>query len=469
MEYETMVKSLQGLVKALEAGNVNVAPGQLTQGGALSVDDLSSVMAVVGAREKHLILADMLKTESCRSVLYQFNRQLSPGGLGYAAQGEGNVGQEETSEYIRATVPMAFYSHVRRVTHVANIVESMDGRKAEERVAEDAAKKALMDIELDSFRALEDFTTSGVFDGSPLSIPQLPGMHGIFLQIRQSDGDRRTQDTVFQTYGSSESVVVNIGGPLTQGVIEDMRKQSEINFGEAEDLIIDPRTLATYNKISFGKERIVLAGTAQDSTGATLKRQFVASGTVDIKSSHFLRGRYSSDPIRKQSPAAPTVASVTSTTIATVTTPFVAGEKYWYIATGANETGESGKSAAVQGTVVTTGDSLQAAITPGSGTNRYFNVYRSPTNGTVASSKFVGRVIAAASGNTTFIDLGNKLPGFVTCILIDRNTHEMRELKSFTREKLAQTDLSTPEAYYRFVTVVSTLPRQNTLGENATP
>jgi len=35
---------LQGLVKALEAGGYNAAPGTLVQGSALQVEDLSPVM-----------------------------------------------------------------------------------------------------------------------------------------------------------------------------------------------------------------------------------------------------------------------------------------------------------------------------------------------------------------------------------------------------------------------------------------
>jgi hypothetical protein len=69
---------------------------------------------------------------------------------------------------------MAYYSHLRRVTLVANLVETVDGKKAEERAASDAALKLAGDIEFDLFRGKADFSNAGVFDGNPSLIPPCP-------------------------------------------------------------------------------------------------------------------------------------------------------------------------------------------------------------------------------------------------------------------------------------------------------
>jgi hypothetical protein len=462
------IEAIQSLTKALEAGGYNAMPSNLVQGAALQVEDLSPVMELVTFDDSHLKLAKMIETESCKSTLAQFNRQLSYGMFGGSAQLEGNIGQEETSDYVRITVPMCFYSHTRRVTLVANLVDTSDGKKADERAAADAAKKLAADIEFDCFRGRADFSNAGVFDGNPLALPIMANMFGVDVQVRQSDIQRNAHDLMLGEYGSDESVVIYAGGNLTQDNVEDSTTRSAMNLGDADQLVVDPKVLSAYNKITYGKERIVLAGSAQDSTGAELKKQWVSTGTCSIEPSRFLSGKTRPQSARARGPLAPTnISGVASHTVAAAPTTFKAGDKYYYFATSANEVGESAACAAVQGTVVADGDQLWATITHPAGTVRYFNVYRSLAGGTAASAKFIGRVMLAAGASTTvFYDLNNKSPGFVTGFLVQHNTMKMFELSPYSRLKLAVSDLSTPEAHFRFLTLGLTQPRKNVLLDN---
>jgi hypothetical protein len=464
-----LVKNIQDLVKALEAGTyAGTAPGNLTQGSALQVEDLSPVMQNVTFEEKDMVLQKMVDSRPAKSTLWQFNRQLSYGIFGGSAQLEGNVGEEEISDYVRVTVPMCFYSHTRKVTIASTMVETSDGRKSDEREAASAALKIAGDIEFDLFRGLADFSNGGVFDGNPLAVPQLPNMHGVDLQVRQSDAQRQAQDLMFGEYGSGTSVVVSGGGTLTQTIIENAAVRSRMNFGKADLLLIDPLVHATYNKIAFDKERIILAGTPQDATGADLRRQFVSGGTVKLEESRFLSGKTGPAPIRRNSPGTPTLTSAVSTTTAGIVTPFLKDEVYTYYVTSANEKGESGKSAAVAETIVADGDEVVVTITHGSGTHRYHNVYRSAAGGSEASAKYIGRVASSTGATTVFHDLGNKIPGFVTGFLVQGNTMEMRELAPFTRLKLAVTELASPEAFFRFATLAIMQPRKNVICDNLT-
>src|ERR1017187_373976 len=192
------MNQLTDLVKALEAGGYDAAPSSLVQGSALEIEDLTSVMNLVTYDSTHIKLQKMLKTESCKSTLAQFDRQLSYGIFGGAAQFEGNVGQEDTSDYVRITVPMAFYSKTRRVTIASTMVATVDGKKSDERAAADAAIEMAGEIEFDSFRGLDDFSNGGVFDGNPNAVPTfLPNIHGLSLQVRQSDfqaNSRRSEE-----------------------------------------------------------------------------------------------------------------------------------------------------------------------------------------------------------------------------------------------------------------------------------
>ncbi len=155
-------------------------------------------------------------------------------------------------------------------------------------------------------------------------------------------------------------------------------------------------------------------------------------------------------------------------TVSGVVTPFVLNQVYKYFATTVNEVGESPACATGTVTIAATGDEVQLVIThPASGVARYFNVYRSAAGGSAASAKFIGRVIlAAGAGTTTFYDLGNKQPGFVTGYLLQGDTMDVAELAPYSRLKLAVTDLSTPEAHFRFLTLRVKQPRKNVLIDN---
>lgn len=455
----TTLETLQGLVKALEAGSYNAAPSTLVQGAALQIEDLSPVMNNVTFDDSHIKLQKMLKVESCKSTLAQFDRQLSYGQFGGSAQIEGSVGQEETSDFVRIVVPMAYYSHTRRVTVVSNMVATVDGVKAEERAAKDAALKISADIEFDLFRGKADFSNAGVFDGNPLAIPALPNILGVDAQIRQSDVMASTQDKMFAEYGSDESVVIPGGGVLTQNMVEDASVRSAMNHGSADKLLVDPKVLSAYNKKLFSdKQRIMLANSAQEASGADFRRQWVSGGTVSLEASRFLSGKTAPAAARPTGPAAPSFTGAA----AAGTTSLAAGT-YTYFVTACNEIGESPKSANVA-VAAAAGDAITLTIT-GSGVVRFFNVYRTAAGGAASTAKFVGRVAAAGSG-ASFVDLGNKLPGFVTGFLVQGDTMAMKELAPYSRLKLAVTDLSVPEAHFRFCTLAVQQPRKNVLIDN---
>lgn len=460
------IDTIHALVKALEAGGYDAAPSKLVQGAALMTENLSKVLEVVTFDDSHIKLQKSLKSESCKSTLAQFDRQLSYGIFGGSAQLEGHIGQEETSDFVRITVPMCFYSHTRRVTLPSMLVETVDGKKSDERAAADAAKKLAADIEFDLFRGKADFSNGGVFDGNMLAMATLPNILGVDAQIRQSDLMRNAQDLMFNEYGSDESVVISGGATLSQDNVEDSWVRSQMNMGMASRLIVDPKVLSNYNKIAFAKERIVLAGSPQDATGGDLSRQWVSGGTVKIEASRFLSGKTGPAPARSVGPANPAGLAAATVAVSGVTTGFLSGQVYSYFATTGNEVGESPKSVSAAVTIDVSGKAVDVTIThPGSGVARFFNVYRTVANGAVA--KYIGRVlVAAGAGSTVFRDLGNKQPGFVTGYLLEDDTMEIQELAPYSRLKLAVTELSQPEAFFRFLTLCVKQPRKNVLLDN---
>ena len=454
-----MIEQLQSLMKALEAGSYNAAPGQLAQGAALMVEDLSPVMHNVTFDDSHIKLQKMLPSKDVKSQLHQFNRQLDYGIFGGSAQFEGGIGEEDTSNYVRAVVPMAYYSTTRRVTVASNMIGAFDGVKAEDRAAADAAMKLAGDIEFDAFRGQSDFSNAGVFDGNPLAVAKLPNMIGLDQQVRQSDGQQNTQDLMFAEYGSDQTVVLSVGGTLTQSVIEDSSVRSSMNMGAADRLVLDPISLSAYNKIAHAKERIMLAGSAQEATGAHLRTQWTSSAVVSLEASRFLSGKTRPARARQGSPSAPSIV---------VTDDGAAGSlletgSYTYYVTSVSMRGESLPSGA-SSQAVTAGDRVKIVIT---GSAQYYNIYRSALGGSASSAKFIGKVVTNAAGSGgTFYDLGNRAPGSVTGFLVQANTMGFAQLSPYSKLKLAISDLSLPEAHFRFLSLAAYQPRKNVLLEN---
>lgn len=457
-----MVEQLQSLMKALEAGSYNAAPGQLAQGAALMVEDLSPVMQNVTFDDSHIKLQKMVSSKDVKSQLHQFNRQLDYGIFGGSAQFEGGIGEEDTSNYVRAVVPMAYYSTTRRVTVAANLIGAFDGVKAEDRAAADAAMKLAGDIEFDLFRGQSDFSNAGVFDGNPLAVAKVPNMIGVDQQVRQSDAQSNTQDLMFAEFGSDQTVVLSAGGTLTQSIIEDSSVRSAMNMGAADRLILDPISLSAYNKIAHAKERIMLAGSAQEATGAHLRTQWTSSAIVSLEASRFLSGKTRPARARAGSPAAPAIATADAGAAGSL----LAAATYNYYVTAVSMRGESQPSAASAQAVAAAGNKVTVTITAAAGA-QYYNVYRSEAGGSAASAKFIGR-IAQGAGNPVFTDLGNRQPGSVTGFLIQGNTMGIAQLAPYSKLKLAVNDLSLPEAHFRFLSLAMYQPRKNVLIENIT-
>ena len=455
-----MVEQLNDLMKALEAGQYNAAPGTLVQGSALQVEDLSPVMETVTFGDAQIKLQKMLKVSDAKSTLIQFNRQLDYGIFGGSAQFEGGIGEEDTSDYARAVVPMAYYSTVRRVTVAANLIGAFDGRKAEDRAADDAGMKLAGDVEFDSFRGAEDFSNAGVFDGNPLAVARIPGIRGVGAQIRESDSIANTQDLMFAEYGSDQSVILSVNGALTQSFVDDASVKSSMQHGHADKLLLDPISLNQYNKIAHAKERIMLAGTAQEATGANLRAQWTTSGMVSLEASRFLSGKTRPARARVGSAAAPSAVGTSPVNAASV----LPAGTYVYYVTSFNGRGESVKSADISVTTAD-GDAGVLTITNVSGA-QYYNVYRSEDGGNAYSAKFIGRVKDSGSSTTVFTDLGNKAPGSVTGFLLQSDTMEFHQLTPYSRLKLAMNDLSLPEAHFRFLCLAVKQPRKNVIIDN---
>jgi hypothetical protein len=290
-------------------------------------------------------------------------------------------------------------------------------------------------------------------------------MLGLDTQIRQSDAQRNAQDLMFGEYGSDDTVVISGGGTLTQEMIEDAHVRSEMNLGNADMLLVDPKVLSRVQQDHPRQG-------ARDPRGLPAGRDRRRPPSAVGQRRH-REDRVEPVPLRQDPPRVPAQPPERAVD------PGVLHRR-----------GRGGQHRPRGGRVRVLRDRDQrdrrVAAPPGRDRlghhhrrsaghpdhrrhhrrPKAFNVYRSNAGGTEASARFIGRVIAASSGNTTFLDLGNKKPGFVTGLLIQSDTMTMKELAPYSRVKLAQTDLSTPEAHFRFVTLAVKQPRKNAIIDN---
>lgn len=461
-----VINKLEDLMKGLELGSYSGAPDTLTQGSALSIEDVSTVLKNVCFQDKQIFLQKELKSSKAKGQLYQFTRQFSYGNFDGIAQLEGAVGQEQTSDFARLTVPMAYYSQVRQVTIAADMAETLDGVKAEDREAESAAKVIAGKVEMDLFRGKADFSSAGVFDGATSAIPgDLAEMVGVDVQVRQADFQINSHDLMFEAYGGNLSNIIQAGGVLSQPVIEDVWIRGVLNHSDADEMYLAPLALSAYSKASYqNKERINLGGSAQEiTTGADIRKQAVSGGVVSLKPSRFLEAQTGPTRPQGQAPLAPTFTTAQTAG----TTTFVAGQVYTYYVTAQNERSAGVPSASTAVTVATNGNQVTLTITSGGGTVRWYNVFRGIAGAPASKAKLIGKVKLNRNGATTaFVDLNNRLPGATVGFLLKHDSMEIKELSPYSRLKLAVVTLAKPEAHFRFCCLAVEMPRANVLCDN---
>lgn len=457
---------LEDLMKGLELGSYAGAPDTLTQGSALSIEDVSTVLKNVCYQDKQLFLQRELKSSKAKGQLYQFTRQFSYGNFDGIAQLEGAVGQEQTSDFARITVPMAYYSQVRQVTIAADMAETLDGVKAEDREAESAAKVIAGKIEMDLFRGKADFSNQGVFDGSTAAIPgTLADMVGVDVQIRQADYQLNSHDLMFEAFGGNLSNIIQAGGVLSQPNIEDTWIRGVLNHSDANELYLAPLALSAYSKASYqNKERINLGGSAQEVvTGADIRKQAVSGGVVELKPSRFLEGQTGPTRPQTDAPGKPTFTLAQSAG----STTFSTGQVYTYYVTAQNEKSAGFPSDAASITIAAGGNQVALTITSGGGTVRFYNVFRGNAGAPASKARFIGKVkVNGLTATTTFVDLNNRLPGATVAFLIKHDSMEIKELAPYSRLKLAVVTLAKPEAHFRFCCLAVMAPRYNVLCDN---
>jgi len=125
---------------------------------------------------------------------------------------------------------------------------------------------------------------------------------------------------------------------------------------------------------------------------------------------------------------------------------------YFYKVVSVTNTGIAAPLDLASAVTVAAGDKVTLTMTDNALTGsadddiQYYRVYRSSKGGAIGTCKFIGQWPAAASGNTTIVDLNNNKPGTsqVYVMQMDPSVMYWAQLLDFTRRPLAQTATTIP-------------------------
>ena len=205
-----------------------------------------------------------------------------------------------------------------------------------------------------------------------------------------------------------------------------------------------------------------MVATVAEATGANLRTQWTSSGAIAFEPSRFLSGKTQPARSRNGAPTAP--GAMTPSALVGAGSLLAAGT-YQYFVTAASIVGESAISPIASATVATNGDGVSLTWAPVSGA-AYYNMYRTNAGGAAPQAAFfIGRI---RQGNTApvFVDLGNRSPGFANAYLLEKDTMSLYQLAPFSSLKLAVSDLSIPQALYRFLCLAVYQPRKDVVLDN---
>lgn len=402
------------------------APGNLTGGSALSVEDLDATLKLVTFNLQHLRLwKDIIKqqvtqTVSEYNVQNSYGQEVSP----FFAMG-GNPTSTDAN-YDREYITVKYLGTQGQVQHNLTLIQAAHGpvvaREVKNKTVELLGRneRAMFDAD-SSINALE-------YDG-------------IMAQVQAKEASATYKSSDFADYtqtGADDSVIMDIRGSFDEDVAEDMALRNVNNFGFGMDCYLGTTIHSQFSKDFYLRQRTVPG--ASVTSGNRVKEHM---GSLDF------RYKPSLFNLPRKSPKAVSVSASTAPTLANVTTPANAASEfgaadagsYGYVVSLVYSDGETLPSANTT-TTVAAGDIVQIEVSF-TGTPLYANVFRVAGSATTGH-QFIKRVALGASGANITIDTNSDLPGAAKAYLVEHNEDVLvwKQLGSMIKYDLAVTDTS---------------------------
>jgi hypothetical protein len=400
------------LVKALTAG-YQVGAGR-TGGSALRVESLEASLKVLTYTASHIKFWKKIPKSVAYNTVEEYTQLTQYGTGGFPFVQEGELGQEQSSSYVRKQALVKFMCTTRSISHVATVINPAHG----DLIALENQNGIMWLLE-----QIETFLFTG---NSALAFSG---------QSEQFDGlDAMIDPTM---------VVDMRGSAIGETDLEEATNQIIENYGFPTDLFLNTRAQSDLVKQFYPRQRFNMPAPVNGSIGMSVGSVMTQAGPIELNPEVFIRRAPSpvASATAASAPATPT--SVVAGALTGNTGDFTKGDPATsattyvnYVVTACNRFGESAPTA-VQGAAVAVSavNKANGAYIPLTITNsaavganppEYFRIYRSSAQtanavpSTMDKYSLIAQVPAASqanSGTTGYNDLNLYLPFTSTAYL----------------------------------------------------
>lgn len=411
---------LAELSKALEAGQLQGGDmsGNQTNGGALKVESLESSLKMLEFRESDIRLWKKFPKSAAYNTVEEFNQLTSYGADRGGFNNEGELPEEEDSEYLRRAEHVKFLGVTKSVTHPMELVTTQVGNLVQRETTNGILwilRKA----------------NKGLFFGDDKIVKQ--EYNGIFAQHMNND-----KYSTLDEYLNSELVVDLRGKTMKEHTINGACEVLINQFAQPNFLIAPPVVLSDFAENYYARQRMLVGSSTGNNNNGVIGGTYVPGfqsqyGKIDFEYDIFAaKGKAKIGNTAATSPKAPTAPTYVGATV-------VAGDgsskfddsigDVRYAVSAINRYGESNLMlvpAAV--TIANPDDSVDLEFTAGVGayTANAYIVYRSATGaqGAAASTMFYPIMTVPVTGaDAKRGSLANGVDGAAAGKVRDRNRY----------------------------------------------
>ena len=413
-------QQLAELSKALEAGQLQggaLGNANQTNGGALKTESLESSLKLITFRESDIRFWKRFPKTAAYNTVEEYNQHTSYGTDRGGFNNEGELPEEEDSQYVRKAEHVKYLGVTKTVTHPMQLVNTNVGD-----IVQKETTNGIMWILRKADRAL--------FYGDEKVVSQ--EWNGLYAQHLNND-----QFANLEEYYSSSLVVDLRGGPLTEANIESGAQTLLTKFAQPNLMVAPPVVFSEFAKGFYARQRILSGGTqASNMTGATtgyhISNFQSMYGLIDFEYDIFAAknpGKLSSvGASSPKAPAAPTAGAAPDVVASDGLSRFADGiGDYYYAVSAINRYGESAMTQL--GTTVTVAnadDAVDLAFTATAGpyTPNAYIVYRSkksPSGDFAHTEMYPIMTVPATGTDSKRGSLANGVDGGTAGLIRDRN------------------------------------------------
>ena len=421
-------EDIDALNKAITAGYGGAGkPTDLVYGGVIQAESLEATLKSVTFDMKNLKFWPAVSVDKAYNLFEQYNRLIGYGSDSSPYMGEGGAPQEEDSTYIRDGQRIVFFGTRRKVSHQMTLVRTTVGDVVAQQ-AKEGTMHLLKNVERELYWGHAHFANvlSGAMDGSDSDLSRNSNaMNGLLKQLLRGNADVQARSSDFEGYGDLASIDQDLlGAVLTQDDLEKLSVIALENFGEPNQLHIEPQCLSAFVKQFYPMFRSA-PGLANQTVGYDVSKVTTTAGSIDLKPNLFLRPRSRVRPlaVNANCPAAPAIG--VGSAQATVAGGVLEAAAYSFVVTTCNDDGEGSPSASHSVSVTAPNNAVSLVVSGISSDARYIKVYMSAPGGAAGTEQFVANY-KAIGGSATVIVAGSKLPGLGEAFLLDMRAENMK-------------------------------------------